>query len=166
MTEKLRYAMAVLSAALILGATHVALADSTPADNIEPFGPQTFAELKAQFAGKPFVVSLWSVDCAPCRVELDMLGQMKKADPEFPLLVISTDSIENREDAADILDEYQLADETTWMFADSFVERLRFSIDPAWYGELPRSYFYDAEHNMMSHSGILTLEKFRELFPY
>jgi hypothetical protein len=111
------------------------------------------------------VVSLWSVDCAPCRVELDMLGQMKKADPDFPLVVISTDSIEMREDAADILDEYQLAGETTWMFADSFVERLRFSIDPGWYGELPRSYFYDAEHNMMAHSGILTEEKFRELFP-
>jgi hypothetical protein len=72
---------------------------------------------KTRFTGKPFVVSLWSIDCAPCRLNLDMLGQMKKADP-------------------------------------------------GWYGELPRSYFYDAEHNMMSHSGILTLEKFRELFPY
>ena len=82
------------------------------------------------------------------------------------MIVISTDSIKNREDAVDILDEYQLADETTWMFADSFVERLRFSIDPNWYGELPRSYFYDPDHNMTAHSGILTEEKLREMFAY
>lgn len=163
--------MSALCAALMLGAAIHASADNVATDavagdNILGFGPQTFSELKAEFAGKPFVVSLWSVDCAPCRVELDMLGEMKKADPSFPLVVISTDSIEKREDAADILDEYQLADETTWMFADNFVERLRFSIDPGWYGELPRSYFYDADHNMTAHSGILTEDKLRELFPF
>jgi thiol-disulfide isomerase/thioredoxin len=145
---------------------NVSANDSTVADNIQGFGPQTFAQIKAEFAGKPFVVSLWSVDCAPCRVELDMLGQIKQADPDFPLVVISTDAITNREDAADILDEYQLADEVTWMFADNFVERLRFSIDPGWFGELPRSYFYDAEHNMSAHSGILTEAKLREMFPF
>jgi thiol-disulfide isomerase/thioredoxin len=122
-----RFVSVLLSAAVLLGSAHQGVSDEAPADNIQGFGPQTFTAIKAQFAGKPFVVSLWSVDCAPCRVELDMLGQMKKADPDFPLVVISTDSIENREDAADILDEYQLAGETTWMFADSFVERLRFS---------------------------------------
>ena len=160
------FASVVLSSALLLGAAHPGVSDEAPADNIQGFGTQTFTAIKEQFAGKPFVVSLWSVDCAPCRVELDMLGKMKQADPDFPLVVISTDSIDKRADAADILDEYQLAGETTWMFADSFVERLRFSIDPGWYGELPRSYFYDAEHNMMAHSGILTEEKFRELFPH
>lgn len=156
----------MLAAALCLSPAWIANAADTAPDNIQHFGPQTFNEIKAAYAGKPFVVSLWSVDCAPCRVELDMLGQMKKADPSFPLVVISTDSIANREDAADILDEYQLAGETTWMFADNFVERLRFSIDPLWYGELPRSYFYDAEHGMTAHSGILTEEKLRELFPF
>jgi thiol-disulfide isomerase/thioredoxin len=159
--------LTLLSSALIFANVGTVSAnDSTVVDNIQGFGPQTFAQIKAEFAGKPFVVSLWSVDCAPCRIELDMLGQLKKADPSFPLVVISTDAISKREDAADILDEYQLADEITWMFADNFVERLRFSIDPGWFGELPRSYFYDAEHNMSAHSGILTEAKLREMFPF
>lgn len=166
MTRKHTGMALFLSATVMLGSAHAMLAENAPGDRIQGFGPQTFAELKTQFAGKPFVVSLWSVDCAPCRVELDMLGQLKKADPTFPLVVISTDSIARREDAADILDEYQLADETTWMFADNFVERLRFSIDPSWYGELPRSYFFDADHTMKAHSGILTEEKLREMLPY
>jgi len=144
----------------------LALVQSVQADNIQDFSPQTFGELKSQFGGKPFIVSLWSVDCAPCRVELDMLGKLKQADPEFPLVVISTDSIEKREEAADILQGYALDGVPTWMFADTFVERLRFSIDPMWYGELPRSYFFTPDHSFTAHSGILTAEKLAELFPY
>lgn len=134
------------------------------ADNIQGFGTGTFAELKAGFSDKPFVVSLWSVDCLPCRVELEMLGELKKADPSFPLLLISTDSIENREEAVYILEEYELDGIESWMFADAFIERLRFSIDPAWHGELPRSYFYADDHSFTAHSGILTREKLMEFF--
>jgi thiol-disulfide isomerase/thioredoxin len=144
----------------------LALVQSAQADNIQDFGPQTFAQLKSQFAGKPFIVSLWSVDCAPCRVELDMLGKLKQADPALPLVVISTDSIEKREEAVDILQGYALDGVPTWMFADTFVERLRFSIDPMWYGELPRSYFFAPDHSFTAHSGILTAEKLAELFPF
>jgi thiol-disulfide isomerase/thioredoxin len=152
-----------LLAAVVLS---VAALPEALADNIQDFGPQTFAQIKAQFAGKPFIVSLWSVDCAPCRVELDMLGKLRQADPDFPLVVISTDTIEKREEADDILLGYALDGVPTWMFADSFVERLRFSIDPMWYGELPRSYFYAPDHSFTAHSGILTAAKLAELFPY
>lgn len=138
-----------------------ALAD----DNIQPFGTTTFAELKEELAGKPFVVSLWSVDCLPCRVELDMLGKLKEENPDFPLLLISTDPISAREEAVYILEEYGLESIESWMFADAFIERLRFSIDPGWYGELPRSYFYNDTHGSVAHSGILTREKLLEFFP-
>jgi thiol-disulfide isomerase/thioredoxin len=156
----------VLRQILLGAALSVAVLQGAHADNIQDFGPQTFAQLKSQFAGKPFIVSLWSVDCAPCRVELDMLGKLKQEDSSFPLVVISTDSIEKREEAADILQGYALDGVPTWMFADTFVERLRFSIDPMWYGELPRSYFFAPDHSFTAHSGILTAEKLAELFPY
>lgn len=134
-------------------------------DNIQPFNTTTFAELKEELAGKPFVVSLWSVDCLPCRVELDMLGKLKADNPDFPLVLISTDPIDEREEAVYILEEYGLEAIESWMFADAFIERLRFSIDPGWYGELPRSYFYNATHGSVAHSGILTREKLLEFFP-
>jgi len=131
-------------------------------DHIKAFGTSSFAELKNELSGQPFVVSLWSVDCLPCRVELEMLGELKKQDPSFPLLLISTDSIEKREEALYILEEYALDAIDSWMFADAFIERLRFSIDPSWYGELPRSYFYARDHSFTAHSGILTREKLLE----
>src|SRR3989338_7075928 len=93
---------------ILLASVLTLLSTQSFADNIQSFGTSTFAELKAVFADKPFVVSLWSVDCLPCRVELEMLGELKKEDPSFPLLLISTDSIENREEAVYILEEYEL----------------------------------------------------------
>lgn len=135
------------------------------ADNIEDFATQSFAQIKSDYEGKPFVVSLWSIDCAPCRVELKLLGELKNEDAEFPLVVISTDSIENREEAADILESYGLQDIKTWMFADAFVERLRYSVDPLWHGELPRSYFFKADHSFEAHSGVLTHDQLSRYFP-
>ena len=98
-SNRLLSAAAALCVGLLMST--VALADS-----IQPLGTGTFTELKAGFEGKPFVVSLWSVDCLPCRVELELLGELKKQDPEFPLLLISTDAIEKREEAVYILEEY------------------------------------------------------------
>ena len=135
------------------------------ADNIKDFGTQSFEQIKSAYEGEPFVLSLWSIDCAPCRVELKLLGELKKEDPSFPLVVISTDSIENREEAADILDSYALQGIETWMFADAFVERLRYSVDPLWHGELPRSYFFKADHSVESHSGVLTRAQLEGYIP-
>ena len=41
------------------------------------------------------------------------------------------------------------------MFAEAVPERLRYAIDPAWGGELPRSYLFDAAHRRQAHSGLL-----------
>ncbi len=135
------------------------------ADNIQAFDSQSFAQIKEEFAGKPFVLSLWSIDCAPCRVELKLLGEIKQQQPDFPLVVISTDLLDDREEALDILDSYNLAEFESWMFADAFVERLRFSIDPLWHGELPRSYFFAHDHSFESHSGVLSEQQLGKYFP-
>lgn len=149
-----------LHTAIVRAAGLALLCAGTPAlaDAIQPFGATTLAELQQQFADRPYVVSLWSLDCAPCRQDLQLLGQLKQEDPDFPLLLISTDPIERREEARYVLEDYQLETEVTWMFEDRFAERLRFSIDPAWFGELPRSYFFDASHTRSAHSGVLTMD--------
>ena len=93
-----------------------------------------------------------------------MMGTILEDNPDLPFVLISTDPIEDREWAYDFLQDFGLAERPSWMFADSFEERLRFSIDPNWYGELPRSYFFDADHQMHSHSGIMTRELLLQWF--
>lgn len=132
-----------------------------PGLDIKPFTAQSFARIKAERAGQPFVLALWSVDCPPCMVELDLLGRMRDQYPELPLVLVSTDDIALQADAEDFLKDYGLDDMTSWMFADDYTEPLRFSIDPQWFGELPRSYHFDAEHQFEAHSGIMTEAQLR-----
>lgn len=128
------------------------------AENIERFDATTFASIKQEYAGQPFLVSLWSIDCPPCLVELDLLGKLVAEQPDFPLVLISTDSIEKIEESRYILEDYGLIGIRSWIFADAFVERLRYTVDPGWYGELPRSYFYTDAHEFSAHSGTLNTE--------
>lgn len=138
----------------------LALGSSLPsqADNFQPFTAETFATIKEEFKESEFLLGLWSVDCPPCLVELKMMGTILKDNPDLPFVLVSTDPIEDRENAFEFLEDFGLQDFQSYMFADNFVERLRYSIDPGWYGELPRSYFFDSSHEMQSHSGIMSQE--------
>ena len=134
------------------------------ADNIRSFTFDSFSRIKSEFEGKEFLLGLWSVDCPPCLVELDMMGKILDLNPKLPFVLISTDPIDTKEDAIEFLSDFNLHNRESWMFADSFVERLRYSIDPNWYGELPRSYFFDRTHEMNSHSGIMSTELLENWF--
>ncbi len=155
----LKLAKAAIAVTALMGIGHA------HGDNIQAFDGQSFAQIKEDFAGKPFVLSLWSIDCAPCRVELKLLGEIKQRHADFPLVIISTDLLEDREEALDNLDSSNVAEYQSWRFADAFVEKLRFSIDPLWHGELPRSYFFAQDHSFESHSGVLSEEQLAKYFP-
>jgi thiol-disulfide isomerase/thioredoxin len=134
------------------------------ADNFKPFTESSFREIIKQYEGQEFLLGLWSIDCPPCMVELQYMADLLELNPEIPYVLISTDSIQRRDYSAEYLQDVGLSDRESWMFADSFVERLRFSIDPNWYGELPRSYFFDKTHTMKSHSGIVSEKLLQEWF--
>ena len=142
----------------------VGLSQSILADNFQAFTADSFTELKSDFAGQEFLLGLWSVDCPPCLLELKMMGKILELNPGLPFVLVSTDAIDTRDDAIEFLFDFNLHEIKSWMFADSFVEKLRYSIDPSWYGELPRSYFFDESHNMESHSGIMTEKLLRDWF--
>ena len=142
----------------------IAMSQGAFGNDFRSFTFDSFSEIKAQYEGQEFLLGLWSVDCPPCLVELSMMGELLELNPDLPFVLISTDSIDTSEDAIEFLSDFNLAQRESWMFADSFVERLRYTIDPSWYGELPRSYFFDKDHNMQSHSGIMTKELLQEWF--
>ncbi len=147
-----------------IGVVLSSFAANAQSDNFKPFTAESFAQIKQSFAGQEFLLGLWSVDCPPCLVELDMMGDLLQDNPDLPFVLISTDPIDERESAYEFLQDFDLAGRETWMFADSFTERLRYTIDPNWFGELPRSYFFDANHDSQSHSGIMTRELLESWF--
>lgn len=124
-------------------------------DNLQPFTTDSFAEITSEYEGEAFLLSLWSIDCAPCIVDLERLGELKAEYPDLPVVLVSTDPPSERQEAVHMLEDYGLAQYESWIFADDFTERLRHTIDPDWFGELPRSYLYDAGHDFQAHSGVL-----------
>lgn len=97
----------------------------------------------------------WSVDCSTCLKELGLLSKTVRDNPNLDVVMISTDDGAIGDQAQEILDKHQLNDIESWIFAQTNDPRLRFEIDSAWFGELPRTYFYTADHNRMALSGAL-----------
>ena len=54
-----------------------------------------------------------------------------------------------------MLREHGLDHAENWAATVPFDTRLRFTIDPLWYGELPRSYLFDADNSRQAISGVL-----------
>ncbi|MFT7130446.1 MAG: thiol-disulfide isomerase/thioredoxin [Gammaproteobacteria bacterium] len=123
---------------------------------MKSFDADSLMAIEAKYEGKPFVLALWSIDCPPCFTELSTLAKLHQQQPELNIVLVSTDGVENEKLALQIVGQKQLGSVDNWLFSDSFVESLRYSIDPAWHGELPRSYLYKANGNRFAHSGVLT----------
>lgn len=128
--------------------------------HVRPFVRGSHQQIISARAGKPFIISFWSLTCTNCRDDLALFGKLAQKYRDFDLVIISTDSPGQNQEIAQTLQRYRLGGAglgriESWVFADSFAERLRFEVDAQWYGELPRTYFYDAQGHAMALSGAL-----------
>jgi len=128
---------------------------STAAQITKHFVRGSYQEIISARAGKPFIISLWSLDCTYCRDDMVLFGKLSKKYRDLDVVLISTDTTEQIKEIAHTLQKYPLNQAESWVFADSFVERLRYEVDSQWYGELPRTYFYDAQGHALALSGKL-----------
>lgn len=126
------------------------------------FNAGSFSQIEAEHSGQPFIVALWSLDCAPCFKELAVLASWQKVHPSTRLVLISTDDSGEIDEVDKALRGYSLPQASQWIFADDFAQRLRYSIDKNWRGELPRSYFYSKDNSRKAHSGTLTLDHLKQ----
>lgn len=124
----------------------------------QPYKAGSLNEILKTRQGKPFILMFWSLDCASCMKDLDALAASVKKYPKLDLVMVSTDDAEFAGEVSDMLAKHKLKQVESWIFSDSNAQRLRYEVDPSWYGELPRSYFYDASHNRLPVSGAITTE--------
>jgi len=136
------------SVALLLSA-----APAAAAAPISEFDGKSLAAIRSAHAGKPFVLAFWSVHCEPCREELAQLGAVARRHPDVPIILVAADPPRDRAAVTRILGSYDLRGVQQWAYADDFEERIRYAVDPAWRGELPRTYLYDSRHQPEGHTG-------------
>jgi thiol-disulfide isomerase/thioredoxin len=126
------------------------------------FTADSLAQIKAQYAGRPFILGMWSAsECGYCIDELTMLGRIARTHKSLPLVLVATDTPAQSAAIQQILAPLGLAGVDSWVFADTVPERLRRAIDPSWYGEIPRTYLYDAEHRRETVIGVLNEQRLR-----
>jgi thiol-disulfide isomerase/thioredoxin len=120
---------------------------------IKPFDSATPAAIARAQVGKPYILVFWSLYCDPCREEMHQWGELQRRHPEVPILLVSTDGPEAHALTEKYLATQRLGRVQVWMFSDEFTERVRYAVDPAWRGELPRTYLFDRAHRAVARSG-------------
>lgn len=120
------------------------LGDAALAADFRPFTAASKAAIERAHAGRPFVLAFWSLDCAYCAEELQLLRRLTETHPAVGLVLVSTDDSEVSGEAGAMLDRLLPGSRAErWMFSGSDAEHLVFAVDKKWHGELPRTYFYD-----------------------
>ena len=84
-----------------------------------------------------------------------MIQDIKTEYPDINLTILATENLQQYPQLQSILLEHGLFEEDNWAFEYSNSAKLRYILDPEWYGELPRAYFYNSQHQRFSVSGKL-----------
>ena len=141
----------LLACLLCLSAAGVSAEQET-----RPFVRGSYELIVASHTGKPFVVSFWSLACSNCRENLSMFGKLSRKNPGFNLILIATGSPDQNKEIEQTLLRYRLERAESWVFAENSAERLHSEIDKEWSGELPRTYFFNAQGKVDSSlNGVL-----------
>jgi len=128
----------------------------------KPFIKGSFEQIQQQNKDRPYIIAFWSVTCAYCMKELAMFGELMEKYPQVKLITITTDPFLEDETVQQLLASKQLQGTETWVFADNFAERLYYDINPRWRGELPLTYFFDRNNEMLRHMGVVKEEELLE----
>ncbi len=118
-----------------------------------PFDMNTRKVIEKRYIDQPLIISFWSIDCPYCIDDLKKLGKALSKNTNVKLITVCVDGKESAKKAERILSQANLPKHEQYQYAEVDEDRLRYSIDPAWYGELPRTYFYDAAHQVTPLSG-------------
>jgi len=118
-----------------------------------PFEINTRNVIEKKYLNQPLIISFWSIDCPYCIDDLKKLGKALSKNKNVKLITVCVDGKESAKKAERILNLAHLPEHERYQYAEVDEDKLRYSIDSTWYGELPRTYFYDTAHQVTPLSG-------------
>ncbi|SPA02889.1 conserved hypothetical protein, putative exported protein [Cupriavidus taiwanensis] len=143
------------AAAATVTACALMLGTANAADRVAVFESAGAARIAASQQGKPFVLVVWSLDCVYCKRNFDAIDKLRARHPDLRVVTLSTDSAEASPQVRQVLERVRLT-RNAWVFGHEPQERLRYAVDPDWMGEMPRTYFYRADGQRQSVSGVIS----------
>jgi thiol-disulfide isomerase/thioredoxin len=132
------------------------------AATLKPFVRGSWTELQQSHRGKPVIVHFWGLSCAPCLAELPQWGELLRDHPGLDLVTVAADPVpEDPNRIRATLERDGLAPADDWIFADTFLERLHFEVDPDWAGELPFNVLIASDGKATSKAGTVDFAAIR-----
>jgi thiol-disulfide isomerase/thioredoxin len=132
---------------------------------LNAFTSTSYRQILAKYAGQPFVLVIWSITCPACLKDMPLLSALHKSWPALKMVMLATDELGASSDQVQaVLSKYGLAGLENWVFAEDNTQKLNYEIDPSWYGELPRTYFFDSAHVRQGISGVLSKAEYEAQF--
>ncbi|WP_394752061.1 TlpA family protein disulfide reductase [Crenothrix sp.] len=130
-------------------------AAQTDQATLKPFVPGSYQQILTETAQQPFMLVVWSITCSSCLKDMALLNSLHKKYPKLKMVMLATDGAQASTQIQGILQKNELTTVENWNYADENSQKLQYEIDPTWYGELPRTYFFDKAHQREGISGVL-----------
>jgi hypothetical protein len=154
----------IISWLILIISTLFNMAANAEQQALHAFSADSYQQILANSSQRPFMLVVWSIDCSSCLKDMELLSTIHQERPDLKMVMLAADNLEASEQIQQILEQHQLTDIENWVFADENAQKLRFEIDPRWYGELPRTYFFDATHQRTGVSGVLSKQDYETMF--
>ncbi|QWD77441.1 TlpA disulfide reductase family protein [Polynucleobacter sp. MWH-Svant-W18] len=110
--------------------------------------------------GSPIAIHFWGVTCPACVKEMPLWGSFLKGQPNAKVIFIQVDDV-SIESMQKMLAKAGLDKANNYYIAGSFDERLRYEIDPKWYGETPTTIFIDQKGKATRQTGLIDFQKLK-----
>ena len=150
--------MRTLLLVLLLASTFNARAEA-----LRPFDATSWAKIRQTHIGRPTLVHFWGMTCGPCRTEMPKLGAFVAKHPDIDVVTIDTDAIASTADAAkSFLKGSEMPLGEAWQFAEPFAEKLYFSVDPAWQGEIPMTMLVGRNGSVVQEIGAVDTDRIEQ----
>ena len=131
---------------------------------LKHFVSGSYQQLLEKHTGKPVMLVIWATTCSTCMKKMPLLNKLKENQPDIKIVLLSVDELADTKQVQATLAKHELTGLENWIFADENAQRLRYEIDPQWFGELPRTYFLDSRHQREGVSGALSYEDYQSIF--
>ena len=133
------------------------------AAEVKKFNTGSYAQILENHLNTPFILTIWSVYCASCLKDMAILQEIHQSVPGLKMVMLSVDDFSEMDEVKSILSKFKLESLENWLFSEGNAQKLRYQIDPGWYGELPRTYYYTADHQREALSGALRRKDYAEI---
>ena len=149
-----RYWLVLLSA-LFLSFSGSALADTS---SLKPYQAGDWKAITKVNNGEPLAIHFWGVTCPACIKEMPLWGQFLKSNPNAKVVFIQVDDV-STDNMLKMLNKAGLEKANNYYVVAPFDERLRYEIDPKWYGETPTTIVIDKHGKATRKTGLVDFQK-------